>query len=153
MSTVRLMSAKLHRVTVTQARQHYVGSVTLDADLMAKVGILPLEEVEIVNVNNGERWSTYALPGDPGSGIVSPNGGGALLCSPGDLLIIFTYQLRQRSEVLRDGHTAKVVVADADNRIDEFLLQRILPGTAGVEFRSEHTAQPHDFEKSIRMGA
>lgn len=149
-STIRLMHAKLHRVVVTEARQHYVGSVTIDADLMRRVGILPLEEVELVNVDNGERWSTYALPGEPGSGRISPNGGGALLCSPGDRLIIFAYALRDRAEVLRDGHTARVVIADEHNGCREFLEQRISPASEGGLFASTPTTEPHDYISALR---
>jgi len=64
MATIRLMHAKLHRVTVTEANVNYVGSITIDSDLMTKVGLLPLEEVDVINLQNGKRWSTYAIPGE-----------------------------------------------------------------------------------------
>lgn len=127
MSTIRLMHAKLHRVRVTDAKQDYVGSITIDQELLEKVGILPLEEVEIVNVSNGNRWSTYALPGEPGSGCVCPNGGGALLCQPGDVLIIFSYEWCDRSKVLQTGHVAQVLVADEQNHCKEFFSQSLIP--------------------------
>jgi aspartate 1-decarboxylase len=87
MAKIRLMHAKLHRVKVTEANVNYVGSITIDRDLLDRVGLLPLEEVDIVNLNNGKRWSTYVIPGDVGSGQICPNGGAALLCQPGDLLM------------------------------------------------------------------
>lgn len=127
MSTIRLMHAKLHRVCVTDAKQDYVGSITIDQELLEKVGILPLEEVEIVNVSNGQRWSTYALPGEPRSGCVCPNGGGALLCQPGHILIIFSYEWCDRAQVLQTGHTAQVLVADEQNRCKEFFCQSLMP--------------------------
>ena len=96
-----MMHAKLHRVRVTEAKLDYVGSVTIDSDLLEKVGILPLEEVEIVNISNGNRWSTYVLPGKAGSGMVCPNGGGALLVSGRD-----TSYLAPPGQIRASGTTA-----------------------------------------------
>jgi L-aspartate 1-decarboxylase (EC 4.1.1.11) len=76
------MHAKLHNVRVTDANVNYVGSVTIDSELIDKVGILPLQEVEIWNVSNGNRLSTYVLPGEPGSGVICLNGAAAHLCDP-----------------------------------------------------------------------
>ena len=134
MATIRLMHAKLHRVTVTEANVNYVGSITIDRDLMDKVGLLPLEEVDVINLDNGKRWSTYALPGDAGSGNICPNGGAALLCKPGDLLIIIAYQSCDRTNVLQQGHQAKVLVADKNNRCSEFIYQDLIPQDNGLEF-------------------
>lgn len=134
MATIRLMHAKLHRVTVTEANVNYIGSITIDRDLMDKVGLLPLEEVDVINLNNGKRWSTYALPGEAGSGNICPNGGAALLCEPGDLLIIIAYQECDRKEVLKQGHQAKVLVADRNNRCGEFIYQDLIPEENGIEF-------------------
>ena len=139
MATIKLMHAKLHRVTVTEANVNYVGSITIDSELMEKVGILPLEEVDVINLNNGKRWSTYALPGEPKSGNICPNGGAALLCKPGDLLIIIAYQQSDRYEVLKQGHQAKVLVADRNNRCDKFMYQDLIPGKNGVEFSSSES--------------
>lgn len=136
MATIRLMHAKLHRVTVTKADVNYVGSITIDSDLMDKVGLLPLEEVDVINLNNGNRWSTYALPGEAGSGNICPNGGAALLCKPGDLLIIIAYQECDRSEILKQGHQAKVLVADENNHCGEFIYQDLIPNNNGLEFFS-----------------
>lgn len=85
MAQIKLMHAKLHRIRVTEANVNYIGSITLDRDLMDKVGILPLEEVDVINLNNGNRWTTYAIVGEAGSGEICSNGGAALLCQPGDL--------------------------------------------------------------------
>lgn len=125
MENIKLMHAKLHRVHVTEANRDYVGSITIDSDLLEKVGILPLQEVEIVNINNGNRWSTYALPGEAGKGDICPNGGGALLCKKGDILIIFSYQTKDYQRVLKEGHVAKVVVADENNGYQQYFEQAL----------------------------
>ena len=127
MTQIKLMHAKLHRVRVTEANVNYVGSITIDQDLMDKVGILPLEEVDVINLNNGKRWSTYAISGEAGGGGICPNGGAALLCQPGDILIIIAYEIRDRAEVLHQGHQAKVVVADEHNYCIEFIEQKLIP--------------------------
>lgn len=135
-ATIRLMHAKLHRVTVTEANVNYIGSITIDKELLDRVGILPLEEVDVINLNNGQRWSTYAITGVAGSGEICPNGGAALLCKPGDLLIIIAYEERDRTEVLSKGHQAKVLVADQNNRCKELMLQTLSTENNQVEFSS-----------------
>lgn len=139
MRKIKLMHAKLHRVRVTKAKRDYVGSVTIDRQLLEQVGILPLEEVEIVNINNGNRWSTYVLPGKPGAGQICPNGGGALLCEPGDILVIWANEERARAEVLREGHQAKVVLADEQNRPQKVLTQTLIPRQDSVDFHCEYS--------------
>ena len=136
MTQIRLMHAKLHRVTVTEANVDYVGSVTIDKDLMDKVGILPLEEVDLINLDNGKRWTTYAIAGEAGSGEICPNGGAALLCKPGDLLIIIAYEYCDRTSVIAHGHQAKVVVADENNRCREFIEQDLVPQSDRLVFKS-----------------
>jgi aspartate 1-decarboxylase len=131
------MHAKLHRVTVTEANVNYVGSITIDEDLLDLVGIFSLEEVDVVNLNNGKRWSTYAIPGKRGSGEICPNGGAALLCEPGDILIIYAYEECDRAEVLVQGHQARVMVADANNCPLEFFSQTLIPKGNRVDFHSE----------------
>lgn len=137
MSQIKLMHAKLHRVRVTEANVNYVGSITIDRDLMDKVGILPLEEVDVIDLANGNRWSTYAIAGTPGSGEICPNGGAALLCQPDDLLIIIAYEYRDRAEVMSQGHQAKVMVADEDNRCREFMEQNLINQGGKLEFQSQ----------------
>ncbi len=136
MATIRLMHAKLHRVTVTEANVDYVGSIGIDRDLMTKVGILPLEEVDVINLANGKRWSTYAIPSETGSGQICPNGGAALLCKPGDLLIIIAYESKEREQVLQQGHQAKVLIADANNRCGQLLLQDLINEDDKVQLTS-----------------
>ena len=136
MKNIRLMHAKLHRVTVTDANVNYIGSITIDEDLMEKVGILPLEEVDIVNLNNGKRWSTYVIPGKKGKKEICPNGGAALLCQPGDVLIIYAYEERNRLDVIQNGHEAKVLVADQNNNLQDFFYQTLQPKNGTVEFHS-----------------
>ena len=136
MAKIRLMHAKLHRVRVTEANVNYVGSITIDQELLDKVGILPLEEVDVINLNNGKRWSTYALPGEAGKKDICPNGGAALLCQPGDILIIIAYEERDRTEVLQQGHQAKVLVADEQNCCQEFFVQTLTPKGGKLHFDS-----------------
>ncbi|MBR8829707.1 MAG: Aspartate 1-decarboxylase [Chroococcopsis gigantea SAG 12.99] len=147
MGTVRLMHAKLHRVSVTAANVNYIGSITIDRALIEGVGILPLEEVDIVNVTNGNRFSTYVFPGEKDSGEVCPNGGAALLCKPGDILIIYAYEECDRGEVLKKGHLAKVIVADGQNRCEQFFEQSLVPhgDGEGVEFYSKEFS-PESFK-------
>ncbi|MCC0178790.1 aspartate 1-decarboxylase [Waterburya agarophytonicola K14] len=136
MSQIKLMHAKLHRVTVTEANVNYVGSITIDQDLMDRVGILPLEEVDVINLDNGKRWSTYAIPGTPGEGGICPNGGAALLCKPRDLLIIIAYEYRDRTSVMQTGHQAKVIVADEHNHCREYLEQDLVPQGNSLKFKT-----------------
>jgi aspartate 1-decarboxylase len=136
MATIRLMHAKLHGVRVTDANLNYVGSVTIDNDLIEKVGILPLQEVEIWNVSNGNRLSTYVLPGEAGSGIICLNGATAHLCQPGDIVIIAAYEERDRDEIFRTGHQARVVIADDFNRCQEIFFQTLEPHDDKLLFQS-----------------
>ena len=136
MGQIRLMHAKLHRVTVTEANVDYVGSIGIDKDLMDKVGILPLEEVDVINLDNGKRWSTYAIAESAGTGAICPNGGAALLCKPGDLLIIIAYESCDQAKVMKDGHQAKVIVADENNCCKEFIEQALVPNDNSLEFKS-----------------
>jgi aspartate 1-decarboxylase len=109
-----MLRSKIHRATVTGAELHYEGSVTVDADLLARADILPHQEVEIWNVTNGERFRTYALPGQPGSGVVCINGAAAHKARADDLVIIATFGWMTDAEA-RDW-TPKLVFVDAHNR-------------------------------------
>ncbi len=153
MRTVKLMHAKLHRFKVTEAKREYVGSVTIDSALLEEVGILPLEEVEIVNIDNGNRWSTYVLPGEAGSGKICPNGGGALLCKEGDILVIWANEERDRAEVLKNGHQAKVVLADEQNRPQKVFAQTLIPQQDSVDFHCEHSsnAKAEELEYKVKL--
>lgn len=88
---VELVKSKIHRVTVTEANLHYVGSITIDQDLMDAANLLPGEKVQIVNNNNGARLETYTIPGERGSGVICLNGAAARLVQPGDIVIIMAY--------------------------------------------------------------
>ena len=107
--------SKIHRATVTEADLNYEGSITLDADLMDAAEILPHEQVQILNVNNGERFDTYAIRGARGSGVVCLNGPAARLAHVGDTIIILTYAVMEREELLR--HVPTVVYVDGQNRL------------------------------------
>jgi len=136
MRQIKLIHAKLHRVRVTQTNVNYVGSLSVDRDLLEKVGLFPLEEIDVINLNNGKRWSTYVIPAESGSGDICPNGGAALLCEPGDILIIYAYELRDRFEVFREGHQAKILIADERNRCQEFFNQTLHSDGERIEFTS-----------------
>ena len=93
-----MLKGKIHRATVTQAELNYVGSITVDEDLLDKAGILEYEKVQIVNINNGERFETYIIKGERGSGVVCLNGAAARKAQPGDIIIIMSYALMDFEE-------------------------------------------------------
>jgi len=107
--------SKIHRATVTEADLNYEGSITIDANLMDAADILPHEQVQILNVNNGERFDTYAIRGQRGSGVVCLNGPAARLAHVGDTVIILTYAVMEREELLR--HVPTIVFVDEKNQI------------------------------------
>lgn len=111
----RLMKSKVHRATITAADLHYEGSLTLDAELMHAADLLPYEEVQVVNVNNGERFVTYLLAGLAGSGVVQLNGAAARLGYPGDLVIIMAFADLDADEL--QMFEPSVVFVDAQNRM------------------------------------
>jgi aspartate 1-decarboxylase len=110
-----LMNGKIHRATVTQADLHYVGSLTIDAELMAAADIVEGEQVQVVDIANGARLVTYAITGEAGSGVIGINGAAAHLVEPGDLVIIISYTALDEEE--RRSHRPRVVHVDADNRV------------------------------------
>lgn len=114
-----LLGGKIHRATVTQADLNYVGSITVDEDLLDAAGILVNEKVQIVNNNNGERFETYTIAGQRGSGVICLNGAAARLVQPGDVVIIMSYVLLSEPEIL--AHEPKVVLVDEANRIREVI--------------------------------
>jgi aspartate 1-decarboxylase len=115
----QMMKAKIHRATVTEANLNYVGSVTIDLDLLELVDILPDEKVQIVNNNNGARFETYAIPGPRGSGIICLNGAAARLVQPGDQVIIINYGLMTDEEARR--HHPRLAIMDEQNRVVKLL--------------------------------
>lgn len=110
-----MFRAKIHRATVTQADLDYVGSVTIDADLLDAADILPHERVDIYDITNGHRLSTYALRGPRGSGVIGINGAAAHLVQPGDLVIIAAYGHFTEEEAR--ALEPRVVLVDANNRV------------------------------------
>lgn len=109
-----MLKSKLHRATVTEADLNYVGSVTIDGDLMDRVGLLEYEQVHIVNINNGARFETYAIRGEAASGIVCLNGAAARQAQVGDKVIIMAYARMEPEEAA--GFRPKVVFLDEGNR-------------------------------------
>ncbi|HEU4394299.1 MAG TPA: aspartate 1-decarboxylase [Planctomycetota bacterium] len=110
-----MMKSKIHRATVTDAHLDYVGSLTVDADLMKAADLLVDEKVHVVNVNTGARFETYVIEGEAGSGTICANGAAARLVQPGDLVIVISYGHFDEEEVRR--HRPRVVFVDASNRI------------------------------------
>lgn len=109
-----MMKAKIHRATVTDANLDYQGSITVDEALLEKAGIIPYEQVDIYNITNGERFTTYAITGPRDSGVICINGAAAHKAKKGDLVIIVTYALFADSEL--EGFKPKVVFVDKANR-------------------------------------
>ncbi|MCB2177211.1 MAG: aspartate 1-decarboxylase [Actinomycetales bacterium] len=110
-----MMTGKIHRARITEADLDYVGSITVDADLLAAADILPGEQVDVVDVTNGARLTTYAIPGEPGSGVMGINGAAAHLVEPGDLVIVIAYGTL--TDAAARTYTPSVVHVDAENRI------------------------------------
>lgn len=112
---LHLLRTKIHRATVTHAELHYEGSCAIDGDLLDLSGIREFEHIHIYNVDNGERFSTYAIRAESGSGIISINGAAAHRAAPGQLVIICAYGTF--SEAAAQRHEPKLVYVDADNRV------------------------------------
>jgi aspartate 1-decarboxylase len=110
-----MFKSKIHRATVTQADLHYVGSVTIDEDLMEAADLLSGEQVAIVDITNGARLETYVIPGQRGTGVIGINGAAAHLVHPGDLVILISYA--QMDDATARSYVPRVVHVDADNRI------------------------------------
>ena len=109
------MTSKIHRATVTQADLDYVGSITVDIDLLEAADLLPGERVDICNCTNGNRLSTYVIPGERGAGEICVNGAAAHLVSPGDVVILIAYS--QMSDAEARTYLPRVVFVDEANRI------------------------------------
>lgn len=114
-----MLNSKIHRATVTQADLNYVGSITIDQDLLDQVGMLPNEKVHVVNNNNGARFETYIIAGERGSGVICVNGAAARLVQKGDIVIILTYGYVM-DENARD-HKPTVAIMDENNRVREII--------------------------------
>lgn len=114
-----MMNGKIHRATVTEANLNYVGSITIDEDILDAVGMVANEKVQIVNNNNGARLETYIIPGERGSGVICLNGAAARLVQKGDIVIIISYCLVSEEQVQR--HQPKVAIMGEDNKIKELI--------------------------------
>ncbi|SFS94968.1 aspartate 1-decarboxylase [Marininema halotolerans] len=118
-----MMKAKLHRATVTEANLNYVGSVTIDEDILDRVDILPNEKVQIVNNNNGARLETYVIPGPRGSGVLCLNGAAARLVQPGDTVIVIAYGMMD--EETARTYRPKVALMGDHNEIIEMIGEEV----------------------------
>jgi len=111
------MKSKIHRAIVTEANLNYVGSITIDEDLMDAADLIKNEKVQIVNNNNGNRFETYVIPGERGSGMICLNGAAARLVHPGDVIIIMSYGLFEKNEAKE--FNPRIVFVDENNKIVE----------------------------------
>lgn len=112
---IEVLKSKIHRVKVTQAELHYVGSITIDEDLIDAANMVENEKVQIVNINNGERFETYVIRGERGSGIVCLNGPAARKVQVGDVVIVISYCLIDYKEAR--GHQPTLIFPDQNNRL------------------------------------
>ena len=122
----RMMKSKVHRATVTDANLHYVGSVTVDVDLMAAADLCEYEQVAVVDIDNGNRLETYVIAGEAGSGDICLNGAAARLVSPGDKVIIISYADYDEAELLT--YAPRIVHVDSDNGIVDEATAKALAG-------------------------
>nr|WP_106784725.1 aspartate 1-decarboxylase [Lysinibacillus timonensis] len=114
-----MMNSKIHRAQVTQADLNYVGSITIDQDILDAVGMLPNEKVHIVNNNNGARFETYIIAGKRGSGVICVNGAAARLVQKGDIIIIISYVYVDNNEAA--NHKPTVAIMGENNSIKEMI--------------------------------
>lgn len=113
---IEVVKSKIHRVTVTEANLNYIGSITIDSDLLDAANLIPNEKVSIVNNNNGERFETYIIPGERGSGMICLNGAAARKAQPGDIIIVMSYALMDFEEA-KTFKPAVVFPDTATNRL------------------------------------
>jgi aspartate 1-decarboxylase len=114
MSLRKMCKSKIHRVTVTECDLEYEGSITIDADLLKAADIAPFEQVMVANLSNGERFETYAIEGEPGSGVICVNGAAARLAFKGDLVIVISSAYLDEKDC--QDYRPKIVNVDAKNR-------------------------------------
>lgn len=111
---ITVCKSKIHRATITFANLDYVGSITIDSDLLKEADLIPYEKVQVANISNGERFETYIIEGEAGSGVIGLNGAAARKGEIGDLVIIIAYGLMERAEA--DSFTPSIVHVDSNNR-------------------------------------
>jgi aspartate 1-decarboxylase len=114
-----MMNGKIHRARVTEADLNYVGSITIDEDILDAVGMVANEKVQIVNNNNGARFETYIIPGERSSGVICVNGAAARLVQKGDVVIIISYVLVSDEKVA--SHKPKVAIMSEENKIKDLI--------------------------------
>ncbi len=114
-----MLRAKLHRATITEADLDYEGSLTIDRELLDAVGMIPFERVKVYNINNGERFDTYAIEGAPGSGVIGLNGAAARKGMVGDLIIIVTFGFYSPQDL--ETYHPKIALLNEKNQIKEML--------------------------------
>ncbi len=112
---IEVLKSKIHRAVITQADLHYIGSITIDEDLMDAVGIIENEKVHVVNINNGERLETYVIKGPRGSGVICLNGPAARKAQKGDVVIIISYAMMEYEKARE--YKPMIVFPDDNNRI------------------------------------
>lgn len=112
---IEVLKSKIHRVTITEANLDYVGSITIDEDLMKAVGLIEFERVHIYNITNGERLETYVIKGEAGSGVICTNGAAAHKARVGDLVIIVSYARMSMDEA--KAHKPMIIITDGNNKI------------------------------------
>jgi len=115
----KMLRSKIHRAVVTEANLEYEGSITIESDLLRQAEVVEYELVQIVNLNNGERFETYVISGEAGSGDVQLNGAAARLVHPGDRIIIMAYSLIDEDEI--ESWKPKILLLDIKNRVKEIL--------------------------------
>lgn len=114
---ITMLKSKIHRATVKEANLNYVGSITIDSKILEESNINEYELVQVVNVNNGERFETYTIKGEKNSGMICLNGAAARMAQPGDIVIIMAYA--QMTEEEAKGHKPTVVLVDNENKITD----------------------------------
>lgn len=114
-----VLKAKIHRATITEADLNYEGSLTIDRNLLEAADIIPFERVMVYNINNGERFDTYAIEGEPGTGVIGLNGAAARKGHVGDLIIIATYVQVEESEL--PGFKPAILMLDENNKVKKQL--------------------------------
>lgn len=116
---ITMFKSKLHQIRITEANLMYEGSITIDSDLLDTANLLPYEKVQVVNINNGQRFETYIIEGERGTGICCLNGAAARLAQVGDSCIVISYAQMQPEEA--KAHKPTIVILDADNQPKEVL--------------------------------
>lgn len=114
---ITMLKSKIHRATVTEADLHYEGSITIDSTLLEKAGIHPYEQVDVLNITNGARFTTYAIPAPKNSGYICVNGAAARLVQKGDLVIICAYVHKEEAQA--KNHKPVIILVDEHNKVEK----------------------------------